>query len=86
MTRVEVKGEPYNLTEDENGWVLTRMVKREDRFYRCYHIWKGTNGAPTGCTCPDQSYRGGVCKHMSAVLELYLGSVDTPVTSLEGER
>lgn len=69
--KVMAKGHEYSLTTNELGWGVVRMTERTDRFHRNYQVFRGENGAPRSCTCPDWANRNGVCKHMSAVLDLY---------------
>lgn len=69
--KVLVKGHIYSLTDNEFGWGLVRMTKRTDRFSGGYQVFRGGNGAPRACSCPDWARRNGVCKHMNAVLDLY---------------
>lgn len=69
--KVLANGDEYSITTHEDGWKLVRMVKRTDRFHRNYFVVRGDNGAPRSCSCADWYYRGGVCKHMNAVLDLH---------------
>ena len=70
--KVSVKGDEYSITTTEAGWKLVRMVEKTDRFHRKYVIVRGSNGAPRSCSCADWVYRGGVCKHMNAVLDMMM--------------
>lgn len=41
------------------------------RRYQCLVMPPGQDGKARGqCTCPDQSFRGGVCKHVAALSAL----------------
>lgn len=69
--KVAIKGHVYSLTTNEFGWGIVRMTERTDRFHKNYQVFRGDNGAPRSCTCPDWTRRNGVCKHMNAVLDVY---------------
>lgn len=45
--------------------MTTVTVPSESRPQAAYTVT--VDGVPTGCTCPDHTYRARVCKHMRAV-------------------
>ena len=69
--KTAIKGEEYTITRTETGWTVTKTEHRIDRITHSHQVVAASNGCPASCTCPDQFHRGGVCKHMNAVLALY---------------
>jgi uncharacterized Zn finger protein len=67
---VEIKGQVYTVTENEWGWQVTCNKDTS----RTYAVFRACNGAPARCSCPSFVHRGGICKHMEAVLDLQMPS------------
>ena len=77
MTKT-IKGNAYSITTNEFGWGVVSLAAKTDRFHRSYQVFRASNGAPVRCSCPDQTNRGGVCKHMNAIIEEYMPSNPNP--------
>lgn len=65
-----VKGQTYSFKKNDLGWAVVSMDNAISRVSRAYQVYCDESGNPTKCSCPDNFYRGGVCKHMKAVSEI----------------
>jgi hypothetical protein len=70
--KIEIKGLPYNVTRNTQGYGVVPMTELTDHFYRAYQVNTDQHGKPISCSCPDYTHRkipSGMyrCKHMLAL-------------------
>lgn len=82
--KVDIKGEPYTITRNDDGWQVTATKSKIDRIGRTYQVRRAENGQPRDCSCPDYANRQRVCKHMEAVAKIvYEADREVKVVFLE---
>lgn len=81
-----LKGAPYVFTKNDQGWGVVAASSPTDRFHRSYQVTCDENGNPVKCSCPDNFYRGGVCKHMQGVQQINTSSPQENTSEEEPEQ
>lgn len=67
-TKTTINGEPYRITPNEFGWAITNTTTRINNIGRSYQVFASkTDGRPESCSCPHQTHKGVICKHMAEI-------------------
>jgi hypothetical protein len=77
--QVQIKGATYGVRKTWRGWRVYPLEGKIQRTQRNYEVHTDPTGQATRCTCPDNTYRGGVCKHMAAINALEDQTNDHPL-------